>query len=883
MTYRAWFREFSRHEPHGWQTTLGEASAVESRLIRVPTGFGKTLGVVGAWAYQRCVAGQSDWPRRLVYCLPMRVLVEQTESEVRAALDRVGLLRSDNNPTGVAVHVLLGGTTPGDWHLDVAGDAVLIGTQDMLLSRALNRGYGSHRARWPMEFGLLHQDALWVLDEVQLMDVGLATSAQLEAFRREAQQSGKSLRPAASWWMSATLQPDWLQSVDTRTLVEAIAPQTVRIPAPERTGRLWTDVHKPLTVASVAGNKALLQEVVAQTTSRVVALPEASLTLVVLNTVDRATSVYQALVKGLAKSGIDVRLVHSRFRPAERKQWREAFLSRSAPIPPAGRIIVATQVVEAGVDLDAALLVTELAPWPSLVQRFGRAARGGGVADVVVVDAQPADDRAAAPYEHAALQAAWSALQSPLLADVSPLALEAFEEGLQPDARAKLYPYQPEHLLLQRELLDLFDTSPDLSGADIDIGRFIRSGDDRDCLLAWVELAADAKVPSARLQPGKDELCPAPFLAVREWLCGKGSNRLADGVRAWVWDWLEGRWRLADARSVLPGRIVAVERGVGGYSAELGFLPSEKRAVALPALASAAPSEQDVADASQDGEALSEFAYKTIATHGQEVAEQAVALARALGLSAQLVELLAEAGRWHDLGKAHAAFQGSIVATQRPQRDDLAKAPHGAWPRDALYRVAHSADVRPGLRHELASMLGMFGLLSAVDPGHDALLGPWQAFFAVPEAAAQQAPLAASAQRLLTMDAAAVDLLAYLVVAHHGKVRMSLGASPADQRYPGKDASGMPIRGILEGDVLPAARLAGDDTPLPPLRLSLELANLGLSPEFGRSWSERAQSLLAEHGPFALAFLEACVRAADVFASRLKTPDPLLQAAEVAA
>ena len=27
-------------------------------------------------------------------------------------------------------------------------------------------------ARWPLDFGLLNQDCLWVMDEVQLMDVG---------------------------------------------------------------------------------------------------------------------------------------------------------------------------------------------------------------------------------------------------------------------------------------------------------------------------------------------------------------------------------------------------------------------------------------------------------------------------------------------------------------------------------------------------------------------------------------------------------------------------------------------------------------------------------------------------------------------------------------
>jgi CRISPR-associated endonuclease/helicase Cas3 len=71
--------------------------------------------------------------------------------------------------------------------------AIIIGTQDMLLSRALNRGYASARARRPMEFGQLNHHALWVMDEVQIMDVGLATSAQLQAFRDEDHGKGFDL------------------------------------------------------------------------------------------------------------------------------------------------------------------------------------------------------------------------------------------------------------------------------------------------------------------------------------------------------------------------------------------------------------------------------------------------------------------------------------------------------------------------------------------------------------------------------------------------------------------------------------------------------------------------------------------------------------------
>jgi hypothetical protein len=118
----------------------------------------------------------------------MRVLVEQT---VQVARELALKMPTSQRPE---VHIVMGGEDVGVWFLYPKRPAIIIGTQDMLLSRALNRGYASARARWPVEFGLLNHDALWVMDEVQLMDVGLAKSAQLQAFR--AQDRNRNLRCA---------------------------------------------------------------------------------------------------------------------------------------------------------------------------------------------------------------------------------------------------------------------------------------------------------------------------------------------------------------------------------------------------------------------------------------------------------------------------------------------------------------------------------------------------------------------------------------------------------------------------------------------------------------------------------------------------------------
>src|SRR5712664_966200 len=238
--FEAWFKKVTGNQPHPWQERLAAEDSCQDLLIRIPTGFGKTAGTVLAWLFHRVVCTDLSWPTRLVFCLPMRTLVEQTEAAIKEWFKRAGVLDQ------VGLHVLMGGSDAGPWRLKPERPALLVGTQDMLLSRALNRGYGAGRGAWPMEFGLLHHDALWVSDEIQLQDVGLATSAQLAAFRaQDAGSRSGALRPSRTWWMSATLQPRWLETVDHALRVPDLAARTECIREAERRDGLWA-VRKAL-------------------------------------------------------------------------------------------------------------------------------------------------------------------------------------------------------------------------------------------------------------------------------------------------------------------------------------------------------------------------------------------------------------------------------------------------------------------------------------------------------------------------------------------------------------------------------------------------------------------------------------------------------------
>lgn len=884
MNYREFFANLTSpsKKPHDWQSDLAAQEECTNRLIRIPTGFGKTHGVLVAWLWHRMQQQDDRWPRRLVWCLPMRVLVEQTEQEARQALEKLGLLwDGDSDHTGkIGVHLLMGGANAGDWHLYPEHCAVLIGTQDMLLSRTLNRGYAAPRARWPMEFGLLNHDSLWVMDEVQLMDVGLATSAQLQAFREDNAGNGQALRPCRTWWMSATLQHGWLQkSPDTQGMAAALS--RTAIPEAKRTGHLWDDVSKPYRLEVVKDENRLAELVAAQhvETGRGAGGP----TLVVVNTVDRAVQVFEALQKDKGLKDTDFRLVHSRFRPYERASWREEFLNHSACAPGTDRIIVATQVIEAGVDLSAALLITELAPWPSLVQRFGRSARWGGEAQVIVADFSPTDDKKAVPYTKDELDAAREALD--LLQDVAPLHLEAFEEQ-HTDLLPRLYPYDPKHLLLRHELDELFDTTPDLSGADIDISRFIRSGDERDLQVFWADVP-EKGAPDSKLKPSREALCAVPFLKARDWLCGRESGstkapRLKKNMRAWVWDWLDGEWRWAERRDLYPGQTVLVNADCGGYDTTRGWMPDSTHPVAVIAELEQLKTVKKCwtlkggqADAAQDSEELSVHRqWQTIAIHGRETGVFARNIVK--DLVPALADLFDLAGRWHDVGKSHAAFQGSMrLEGLRPRRDDLAKAPDAAWPchYSRMY-FASPTERRGGFRHELASTLALFAILRRHEPNHPALLGPWrelltQAGMPPRETPPPEAPPNPLEREVLALDADRFNLLAYLVCAHHGKVRLAWHACPADQAAADERPR---IRGIRDGDTLPALILSAADRTLhqlPEILLDLAPASAGLNPSTGQGWTERVLSLLDRHGPFTLAYLEAILRAADQRASRL--------------
>lgn len=128
-------------------------------------------------------------------------------------------------------------------------------------------------------------------------------------------------------------------------------------------------------------------------------------TLIVLNQVKRAQKIYEEIKKRLGLNENQIVLLHSRFTKKDRERHENTALSLiphkengEVKIPEGVGIVVSTQVLEAGIDFSAELLLTEIAPADCLVQRAGRCARYEGEEGEMIIF--PVEDKKGyRPYE----------------------------------------------------------------------------------------------------------------------------------------------------------------------------------------------------------------------------------------------------------------------------------------------------------------------------------------------------------------------------------------------------------------------------------------------------------------------------------------------------
>ena len=807
MDYAGFFMFATGHEPYPYQAKVAEGNELPV-LLKIPTGAGKTEAAILGWLYRYFhhpeAAVRSATPRRLVYCLPMRTLVEQTAQRVGGWLETLG--RSNE----VDVVILMGGEPRVRWYLNPEKPCVIIGTQDMLLSRALNRGYGSTPFMWPVEYGLLNNDCIWVMDEVQLMANGLPTSTQLAGLRHKLETYG----PCHSLWMSATVKPGWLETIDHGAAAQVMELgsgdlETATLAKRHSARKIVSDV----SIENDRHDARRMAELIAEKHAR------GTLTLAIVNTVERSQKIYEALNNPKWVSlEAETLLIHSRFRSQERDEKRDALaqdVDRSGP----GRVVVATQAIEAGVDISARTLLTELAPWPSLVQRFGRCNRKGEYAqsDILWVDmGERSQDTA--PYAPDDVEAARQLMKSLEGRSAGPVDIEALGDVMQ----------EAEHLTVirRRDVVGLFDTTPDLSGSYLDVSQYVRGMDERDVSVFWRELPAEGR-PESEPKPTYSETVSVPcYGTLRDYL--KDEKR-----RAWRWDYLDGQWIQVQSRDIHPGMILMLDAAQGGYSPDTGWDPSNKEAVKV--IRDKNDQDQEPPEDQSSDPLSSGRKPVTLLGHTRHVVAEVDMILTELSelfLDARIPEIVRLAAQYHDTGKAHPAFQKMLRGGESELSGGVLMAKSsGNGGMDSSRRH---------FRHELGSALVILAHANELEEDER-------------------------------------DLAAYLAASHHGKVRLGIRSLPGGRRE-GTNTDSNPDPDYLLGyrmsdpETLPSVDL-GDGFQIGETMLDLSIARLGLNRNGRRSWLERSLGLLEFLGPFRLAYLEAVMRAGDMRASKKEQED----------
>jgi len=369
-----------RDEPAPWPTA-----------IDAPTGLGKT-SVLDVAVF----ATAAGLPlRRVFFVVDRRIVVdeayrhaqllqERVHPEAAGILGEVGAklatLTGGSSRPVITARRMRGGLT-WDWRWMDRPDrfGIVVGTVDQVGSRLLFRGYGLSPRLAPIDAALVGADSVLFVDEAHLAEPMITT---IMAAQRLDRPEHPVCRPVTVVRLSAT----------QRHSGERVLPFDVdaHLAHPEAARRL----RAAKVLHTVTTTEKASAGVLAATALAATRLRSDALVGVVANTVAKARAVFDQVQ---AVEGVSAVLLTGRQRPWDRDRLVTEWAPRitvgwrgQEPLGPT--VVVATQCIEVGANLDLDALVTESAPWDSLVQRLGRVNRVGKAppAPVLVVHAEGA-------------------------------------------------------------------------------------------------------------------------------------------------------------------------------------------------------------------------------------------------------------------------------------------------------------------------------------------------------------------------------------------------------------------------------------------------------------------------------------------------------------
>lgn len=329
-----------------------------SVILQAPTGAGKTLAAL--YPFFRAWEEGSDFPRKCIYSVPLRVLANQFWDEYARARN-FGFLK----PLNVTIQT---GARPDDPRL--RGN-LIFATIDQSLSSALAVPYSLSAKMANLNAGAFYSSYL-IFDEFHLFPIDERSGAQ-GALVTTLQLLAKLKGIVPFILMTATFSSTMLDELSQRLGAEVVT----------------VGKEEYLQIASGGGQEArrryyhIHQNVLtADAVLTAHAEDQVTRSIVICNQVTRAQDIYQELREHPERGNVEIRLLHSRFtqedRQAKEEDIRREFGKKIEERQIDTLILVATQVVEVGLDITCDRLHTEIAPANAIFQRAGRCARYPG-------------------------------------------------------------------------------------------------------------------------------------------------------------------------------------------------------------------------------------------------------------------------------------------------------------------------------------------------------------------------------------------------------------------------------------------------------------------------------------------------------------------------
>ncbi len=405
-SFEEFYEAVNERPPFPWQRDLAEEVVAGGwpGEIGIGTGLGKTSCIdIALWT----MAAEGTLPpserrtaTRVWYVVSRRLLVDAAyehgrelegmlrepdaakDSGVRSVLSVVadGLKARRGGAGGAPVEVtrLRGGAELGARPVDLSQPALIFATVPMFASRWLFRGYGVSFSMRPVDAALAGTDSVVLLDEAHLSRHLVALAGPLAQCDVGDPSAVLSSNRARSRIVSLTATGEGGGFT--------LGDEDMRHPVVRK--RL--DACKPARLVEAPQGK--LPVTLSENVRELLGSRRPSAAVVFVNSPRTARAVFEDLRKAVASRSAaldaDLVLLTGRMREREANAVRSRLLDRVRGAP-AGRdpdvvrsrhlIVVATQSLEVGADLDFDVLVTELCGARALVQRFGRLNRLGEV------------------------------------------------------------------------------------------------------------------------------------------------------------------------------------------------------------------------------------------------------------------------------------------------------------------------------------------------------------------------------------------------------------------------------------------------------------------------------------------------------------------------